>query len=278
MHGANRGTTRTHKADEEGMKSRRKTMKNNSWYRLPIYVIHRQFVSNPWNPSKSPSSHEIEMVDLSQESPANNITNEREIIKRLSCGANQLEALAIIPSKKSIFEEWTNTFVMVPFTIITNLFTALWAVNGNGQFAVSRSTCHIFFFFLVMINFYASIVGILLWRVYPKVARGIHLIAFDSPGEEALKTFEDMQLENRKIRPYVKQGFDYERSEDLLSANRRQGSSRFPRPFFIKLHCDWALDVMEQQGKYKYSCKGLAVAAIVASKAKRIEGCQKTHR
>ncbi|XP_021688715.2 uncharacterized protein LOC110670797 [Hevea brasiliensis] len=137
-----------------------------------------KFVSNPWNPSKSPSSHEIEMVDLSQESPANNIANEQEIIKRLSCGANQLEALAIIPSKKSIFEEWTNTFVMVPFTIITNLFTALWAVNGNGQFAVSRSTCHIFFFFLVMINFYASIVGILLWRVYPKVARGIHLIAF----------------------------------------------------------------------------------------------------
>lgn len=135
-------------------------------------------MSNPWNPSKSPCSHEVEIVSLSYESPANEARNEGEMINTQSSAANKQEPLAIIPSKKSIFEEWANAFVMMPFTIITNLFAALWAVNGNGQIAVSPSACHVFFFFLVMLNFYASIVGVLLWHVSPKVARGIHLIAF----------------------------------------------------------------------------------------------------
>ncbi|XP_050226580.1 uncharacterized protein LOC126676423 [Mercurialis annua] len=124
------------------------------------------------SPGKSSSTPEVEIIVNQDLPPSAKMTPSNELVEAMQ---NQEENPSRI-MKKSIFEAWAaKTFGMMPFTFITNLFAALVGVNGGIN--LSSSTCKVFFV-LLMINFYASVVGILLWHVFPRVAKGFHLMAF----------------------------------------------------------------------------------------------------
>ncbi|KAI5591686.1 hypothetical protein BDE02_04G098600 [Populus trichocarpa] len=119
---------------------------------------------------ENPSCLIVEMGELSLESPSFEMMNDEE------AATNIVEAAAT-SSKKGIFERWANALVMVPFTILTNLFAAFCTVNSSNSFGLAPFSFHSLVF-IVMLNFYTSIIGIVLWQVFPMVARGFHLMAF----------------------------------------------------------------------------------------------------
>lgn len=81
------------------------------------------------------------------------------------------------PGKMIIFETWGQLLVMVPFTVAITLFGASWANEREyivpGFFPNSQT-----FFLITTLNFYVSIIGIVVGHVSPTFARGFHLIAF----------------------------------------------------------------------------------------------------
>ncbi|EEF28896.1 conserved hypothetical protein [Ricinus communis] len=131
-------------------------------------------INRPRDPSKSPSSSELEMVviDLSEELSAKTTSLKQVEIEKKNYFARN-------SSKKGTLDGWgggrTFGIQTMAFAFITNLFAALWGVSGG--FGLSSSSYKAFLI-LLMTNFYSSIVGILLNRVFPAVAKGFHLMAF----------------------------------------------------------------------------------------------------
>ncbi|RVW44775.1 hypothetical protein CK203_081877 [Vitis vinifera] len=84
------------------------------------------------------------------------------------------------PGKMIIFETWGQLLVMVPFTVAITLFGASWANEREyivpGFFPNSQT-----FFLITTLNFYVSIIGIVVGHVSPTFARGFHLIASCAP-------------------------------------------------------------------------------------------------
>ncbi|KAL5808199.1 hypothetical protein ACOSQ3_028890 [Xanthoceras sorbifolium] len=142
-------------------------------------------MSDPSNAAEG-SHIDVEQGESSHESVTNKLSgqHEHEMVSFASKEEEEEEEAISYKKKKkkkkkSILERWAKTFVMVSYNIAINIFITLWACNGVTSPAAAAATFHLHMFVLiVMVNFYASVAGIILWHFFPVVARGFHAIAF----------------------------------------------------------------------------------------------------
>lgn len=79
---------------------------------------------------------------------------------------------------KRIFQTWANKIAMLPCEITIALLPASLSTTQQSGHGFSVCFPYYLFFLMLMLGFYASVAGIILWPVFPKMARCFYLIAF----------------------------------------------------------------------------------------------------
>ncbi|XP_038724416.1 uncharacterized protein LOC120015959 [Tripterygium wilfordii] len=82
-----------------------------------------------------------------------------------------------LSEKKSIFDSLDKTLVTMLFTITITMAGSVWAYDGKGDLKLNSFPFHSFFF-IVMLSFYVSLIGIIISNRFPSVARGLYVVAF----------------------------------------------------------------------------------------------------
>lgn len=84
---------------------------------------------------------------------------------------------AILLKYKCILQTWANKIAMLPFDIIIAFLAASWGTQNGNCFPAACFPYHLFLLML-MLGFYSSVAGIILWPIFPEAARAFYLVAF----------------------------------------------------------------------------------------------------